>query len=114
MNETKIIIIKNKVNWPMAVILPVPLIILILMVLIIFPTTVVSHFNSSDFLSSFLYSLTYVLFYLIIPSVFLIVFLYLWLWNTFGVTIVKVNRCEIKLKKKGIYSTRRKPLKFLK
>lgn len=101
MSETKKIIIKNKVNWLIALVLPVPITVLIVIILIIFPITIISNYNSSSFSNSLISIINYSVAFFIFPIAFLTVFLYLWLWNTLGKTILAVTKTEIRLSKKS-------------
>lgn len=82
---------KNPTNWLIAIALPIPLLIfiittIILLFLVIFSNDILSKIDSATFL---LPCLAFVLY-----------FLWIWLWNTFGKTIIIFNNDEISVKKK--------------
>ncbi len=91
MHQTAVIHVKNKVNWPMALILPIPLIVILLVCLALFFTGILS-------LSLFSMMSSLLLFLLSAP--FFLLFLYLWLWNTFGETVVTISQTTITLSKR--------------
>lgn len=79
--------IKNRTNWLMTLITSLALVILFFIILVIIPLT---SAEKTYLLSTLSYIFT------VAPFVaFFILFLYLWLWNTFGKTILKIETDSI-------------------
>lgn len=102
--NTKKIIVKNRTNWFLALILTISLIILLFMIVVILPLMTI---QSTYFLSIACY-----LYSLILPLSFFIFFLYIWLWNTFGKTVLEIYSDRIVVSTK--YKLFNKPKIYLK
>lgn len=98
------ITIKNKINWLLAWIMPIALLILSFLIFVLLP---LFSFKSSIVLSilNYLYSA-------VIPIGFFVLFLYIWLWSTFGKTVFEIFSDEIKITTKSKLFSR--PKVFLK
>lgn len=98
------IIIKNKINWLLALIMPIALLILSFLIIVLLP---LFSFKSSIVLSilNYLYSSA-------IPIGLYILFLYIWLWNTFGKTVFEISADCVKITTKNKLFSR--PKTFLK
>ena len=100
----KDITIKNQPNWLIAIILPFALLILIFIIVVILPLI---SFQKTWLITILKYLLS------AIPFVgFFLLFLYIWLWQTFGKTILKISseKIEIRFKNKLF----NKPKEYLK
>ena len=85
--------VKNKTNWLLAIILPFALLILLVLILVLLP---LFSFRHSVLISIFNYCYSACL-----PIVFFVFFLYVWLWNTFGKTVLEISSTEINVRQKN-------------
>jgi len=86
----KTIEIKNKTNWFAAIVLPFALLILVVIIILILP---LFSLRQSLFLSLFAYVGATCL-----PLTFLTFLLDVWLWNTFGRTVLKISPNELRVR----------------
>lgn len=99
-----IIKIKNKTNWLLTIILGLGLFLLSFTILILIPLISIQE-------EGFFFFLNYISF--IIPFIaFFILFLYIWLWNTFGKTILTIDSEKVTVRYKNKLFT--KPKTYLK
>lgn len=85
--------VKNKTNWLLALILPIALLVLLVVIFVVFPLFSLQSSIIPSILNYFRYAT--------IPAVFFILFLYVWLWNTFGKTILEVSPNQIRIRTKN-------------
>ncbi|QBJ86710.1 hypothetical protein DDI74_10745 [Chryseobacterium gleum] len=96
--------IKNKTNWLLTIILGLGLFLLSFTILILIPLISIQE-------EGFFFFLNYISF--IIPFIaFFILFLYIWLWNTFGKTILIIDPEKVTVRYKNKLFT--KPKTYLK
>lgn len=101
---TTIIKIKNNTNWLLTIILGLGLFLLSFTILILIPLISIQE-------EGFFFFLNYISF--IIPFIaFFILFLYIWLWNTFGKTILTIDPEKVTVRYKNKLFT--KPKTYLK
>lgn len=85
--------VKNKTNWLLALILPIPLLVLLLIIFVLLPLFSLK--------GSIILSILNYLYTAAIPAGFFMLFLYIWLWNTFGKTILEVSPNQIRVRTKN-------------
>lgn len=88
-----IIKIKNKTNWLLTIILGLGLLILSFIILIIIPLSSLQEESSFFILHYISFTAPF--------TVFFILFLYIWLWNTFGKTVLTIDPETIKIEYKN-------------
>ncbi|SEG54619.1 hypothetical protein SAMN05421847_2650 [Halpernia humi] len=82
---------KNPINWAIAIIFPIPLLIFSIVVI----TLLLSIIIDKD-----IFSKTNYFEFLVVFLAFVVFILWMWLWNTFGKTILIFNSEEVEVKKK--------------
>ncbi|WP_343659843.1 hypothetical protein [Chryseobacterium sp.] len=95
-----IIKIKNKTNWILTIILGIGLLVLSCLILVIIPVVSIRA-------EGFFFILNYISFATPFAA-FFIVFLYIWLWNTFGKTILTIDPEKITVQYKNKLFTKQK------
>lgn len=88
-----IIKIKNKTNWAVTIILGLGLLLLAFIILIIIPLSSLQEESSFFILHYISFAAPF--------TVFFILFLYIWLWNTFGKTILIIEPEQITVRHKN-------------
>lgn len=88
-----IIKIKNKTNWAVTIISGLGLLLLAFIILIIIPLSSLQEESSFFILHYISFATPF--------TVFFILFLYIWLWNTFGKTILIIEQEQITVRHKN-------------
>jgi len=88
-----IIKIKNKTNWLLTIILGLGLFLLSFTILILIPLISIQEEGFFFFLNYISFTIPFIAFF--------ILFLYIWLWNTFGKTVLTIDPETIKIEYKN-------------